>query len=216
VSIGFHGPDVLDNLRNARWDTVAKTYGSSHATLIGLLVEWWISSNPDNHWALEGGLSFGRRPRGVGGGICDALLCEGREAVAVVEVEGTRGVSTAQKIGKFFNAEYEELETLRFAILLLYAYSPKGRGPNRYMPPATDTETIEEVKKVSASYPDKLIIVVAVDKIYEGPQAGVRQHNKYYMSRLSQVNGSLYEGGEESMSLVLYKNRMSGAQGRSD
>jgi len=49
----------------------------------------------------------------VGGGICDALLCEGRDALGVVEVEGARGVSTARKIGKFFNAEYPELETVR-------------------------------------------------------------------------------------------------------
>ena len=96
-----------------------------------MLVDWWISSDPDNHWALEGGPSFGSRPKGVGGGLCDALFCEGHEAVAVVEVEGTRGVSTAQKIGKFFDAEYEGLENLRFAVLLLYAYFPKGRGLDR-------------------------------------------------------------------------------------
>jgi len=207
---------MLDNLRNARWDTVAKTYGSSHATLVGLLVDWWISSDSDNHWALEGGPSFGRRLKGVGGGICDALFCEGREPVGVVEVEGTRGVSTAQKISKFFNAEYQELETLRFAILLLYAYSPKGRGPDRYMPPARDAETIEEVKRVSANYPDKPIIVVAVDKIYEGRREGIRGRSEYYWSKLGQVSGLSYEGGQESTSLTLYKNLMSDGPGHRD
>jgi hypothetical protein len=119
VTIGFHGLDMLDNLRNARWDSVAKTYGSSHAAFVVFLVDWWSSSNSDNHWALEGGPSFGRRPKRVGGGICEALCCEGREPVGEVAVECTRGVSTAQKIGKFFNAEYEGLGTLRLAILLL-------------------------------------------------------------------------------------------------
>ena len=36
MTIGPHGPGVLDNLRNARWDNVAKTNRSSHAALIGL------------------------------------------------------------------------------------------------------------------------------------------------------------------------------------
>jgi len=43
VTIAFHGANMLECLRNVRWDTVANTYGSSHATLIGLLVAWWIS-----------------------------------------------------------------------------------------------------------------------------------------------------------------------------
>ncbi len=33
MTIGFQGPDVPDNLRNVRWDSVAKTYGSGHAAL---------------------------------------------------------------------------------------------------------------------------------------------------------------------------------------
>jgi hypothetical protein len=162
--------------------------------------------------ALRSALARG----GVGGGLCDALLCEGYDAVGVVEVEGTRSVSTAQKIGKFFDAEYPELETLRFAVLLLYAYSPKGRGPDRYMPPAKNPETVEEVKKVSASYPDKEIIVVTVDKVYERHPEGIRTRSKYYWSTLSQVSGFSYEGGEERVSLTLYKNRVSDALDRSD
>jgi hypothetical protein len=84
------------------------------------------------------------------------------------------------------------------------------------MPPAKDPETIEEVKKVSAGYPDKPIIVVTVDKIYERQREGIRRRNEYYWSRLSQVRGYSYEGGEESTSLTLYKNRISDAPGHSD
>ncbi len=49
MTIAFHGANMLECLRNVRWDTVANTYGSSHATLIGLLVDWWISSDSDTH-----------------------------------------------------------------------------------------------------------------------------------------------------------------------
>jgi hypothetical protein len=34
------------------------------------------------------------------------------------------GKWAAEKIGKFFAAEYDDLKTLKFAILLLYAYTP--------------------------------------------------------------------------------------------
>jgi hypothetical protein len=131
--------------------------------------------------------------------------------VGVVEVEGTRGVSTAQK-----NAEYSELETLRFALLLLYAYFPKGRGPDRRMPPARDPDTIEEVRRVSASYPDRPMIVVTVDKVYERQREGIRKCNEYYWSRPSQVSGFSFEDGEESTSLTLYGDRMSDAPDSSD
>ena len=40
--------------------------------------------------AAQGGPSFGYNPRGLGGGICDAILGEGPTSRGVVEVEGTR------------------------------------------------------------------------------------------------------------------------------
>ncbi|MBW1997559.1 MAG: hypothetical protein JRJ29_06285 [Deltaproteobacteria bacterium] len=81
------GQNVLRSLRNVRWNVAGKTYGNNHSTLIGLLVDWWVSVSPDCHWALEGGPANGYKGKGVRG-QCDGMLCANDEPVGVVEVEG--------------------------------------------------------------------------------------------------------------------------------
>ncbi len=44
---------------------------------------------------------------------------------------------------------------------------------------------------------DKPIIVVALDKVYERQVEGIRNRNDYYKSRLRNVKGFVYQGGEE-------------------
>lgn len=34
--------ELLTRLESVRWNIISQTYGSSHATLIGLLVDWWM------------------------------------------------------------------------------------------------------------------------------------------------------------------------------
>src|SRR2546426_891029 len=113
---------LLDDLAAVRWDVASRTFGSDHATLVGLLVEWWVSGAPKIRWALESGPSFGYVEGGAGRGQCDALLCERDLALGLVEVEGYRRVYTAEKIGKFFGSSDRDLSALAFAILLVYAY----------------------------------------------------------------------------------------------
>ena len=79
-----YGKSLLKSLANVRWDVAGRTYGNDHATLIGLIIHWWISLSRKDHWALEGGPSFGYRKRGTGrGGKCDAILCNQEAAVGV-------------------------------------------------------------------------------------------------------------------------------------
>ncbi len=97
---------LLDSLKLAEWSVAGHTFGNSHATLIGLLIQWWIALELKTHYALESGPSFAYHEKGVGGGLCDAIFCEESnkesDAVGILEVEGTRGEYAMQKLEKFF------------------------------------------------------------------------------------------------------------------
>ena len=196
---------ALQDLRRVPWNIAARIYGNNHASLIGLLTHWWVSASPQTRWALESGPSFGYHARGVGGGMCDALLCENDQALGVLEVEGARGRYAAEKIGNFFGSDLEYYRCLSFGILVLYPYSPVGRGDDRHFPqPGEDAETIEAVTDVSRRHPQKVIAVVTLDKVYNRHQNGVRARNEYYAGELSQVTGFLYREGNETDRLILF------------
>ena len=139
--------------------------------------------------------------------MCDAVFCENSNAIGILEVEGTRGVDTIEKIGKFFKSSLNDLKTLRFAVAILYPVAPIGRGPQRAMPSALDAETLTMVTKVSREHPNKPIIMVTLDKVYERQAEGIRNKNDYYKSRLSSVQGFVYEGGKEVTSSPLWHCR---------
>ena len=51
--------DLLGSLKTAKWDTIFHTIGSSHNTLVGLIVDWWISgASNGTHLTLEPALRF--------------------------------------------------------------------------------------------------------------------------------------------------------------
>lgn len=201
---------LLQELQTIQWGIAARIYGNNHASLIGLFTSWWIAKSPQTHWALESGPSFGYHQKGLGGGMCDALLCEGHQALGVLEVEGTRGKYTAEKIGSFFGADLEHYRSLAFGILALYAYSPVGRGSARSYRPAQDIETIQAVKQVSSNYPEKLIAVVTLDKVYHRQQTGLRARSDFYAGELSKVTGFLFKNGQEIATRVLYGEMSAG------
>jgi hypothetical protein len=103
------GKEILIGLKNARWDIAFRTFGNNHCTLIGLLLDWWMSGDPKRRWALEAGPTNGYREKGVRG-QCDALLCIDTHPTGVVEVEGYRAITTARKLGTFFDGRYSEIQ----------------------------------------------------------------------------------------------------------
>ena len=193
---------ILDDLEQVDWQTAIRTYGNDHSTLIGLIVAWWNSRNLDN-WTLEGGPSFGYRPKGKGGGICDAILADSSGPAIVLEVEGSRYESTLQKIGNFFEAEYSELETLRAGILLAYAYEPKGRGIQRQFPDVPMEKLVDKGKIIAEEYA-KSIAIVAIDKRYDPSAAGIRRRADYYRGAVSSVSAVEIQAGQESGRRVYY------------
>ena len=163
-----------------------------------MLVQWWINLNPDTHTALEGGPAFGYRKRGQGGGgQCDALLCFKNETVGVLEVEGTRPEYTVSKIGKFFAAEYKDLRTLQFGLVLVYGYSPVGRGTNRRILPVMTERLLKAVQDLSKEYSEKSVILLMMDKRYQRQETGIRSKSEFYFGEPETINGMLFIGGKK-------------------
>ena len=201
-------PDkILRDLQTARWDVAGKTFGNNHATLIGLLVDWWISLSPATHTALESGPSNGYSRKGMRG-QCDALLCNNELPVGVLEVEGSRYLYTAKKIGYFFAARYQELESLQFGILVLYTYEPDGIGKDRNLPlTENDAETLEEVRSITEDYRDKTVVVICIDKKYNRQLIGIRAEkgNGYYFGEPFKIQGFLFRNGRKLKSKTFWE-----------
>jgi len=158
--------DAFSELDKARWETAARTYGNDHATLIGLLVDWWISLSTADHFALEGGPGY-RANAEKGRGQCDALLCCDGIPAGVLEVEGTRIKSTIDKVGGYLTSHDHDLEKIEFGIVLLYAYTPIGHGPNRHFEDPASGEVLAWLVEVSKMVREKPIILISLSKKYQ-------------------------------------------------
>ena len=118
---------TVESLKEVRWDVLARTYGNSHATLVGLMIEWWVGRSTCMT-VMEPGPTYKYHPKGKGSTHCDALLLEKGKALGVLEVEGTRIPSTLEKMGHFLTPREESYwQNLQFGIFVAYAYGPKGR-----------------------------------------------------------------------------------------
>jgi hypothetical protein len=74
---------IFSQLDKVRWHIAAKTFGNDHSTLIGLLVDWWISLSPEVNFALEGGPGIEAGPK-EHRGQCDALFCSAGKPLGVL------------------------------------------------------------------------------------------------------------------------------------
>lgn len=70
-------------------------------------------------------------------------------AVFLHGLRGERQISTIQKLGSYFFSKFEDLKTLEFAILVLYAYHPKRDGYEVFMPSAYNPDVFATVAEVS-------------------------------------------------------------------
>lgn len=195
---------LFTSLKQIQWDVVGRTYGNNHATLIGILVNWWISRNKE-HWALEGGPSNGYKNKGTRG-QCDALLCSNNSPIGVLEVEGSRHSETVRKIGYFFRTKCEDIKGIRFGIIFLYTYECQGRGDQRSFLPAAVPKALSEVEKVTRENKGKPIIVITMDKKYNRNISGVRLRNEYYRGQPNLLEGRFYQDGVLLKHIILWKN----------
>jgi hypothetical protein len=194
--------DLLTSLEGVRWDVAFRTFGNSHATLIGLLVDWWISNAPKqrDRWVLEGAPSYGPWVAGDAG-LCDAVLVEDGASRGVIEVEGTYHESTVKKIGKYFSSSFMDLQGLEFGVFLGYTYNRK---------PLILDKLIEYGAIVSSIHPGKQLAILVLDKQWEPQKAGPRAPRKagdetYYSARPIKVRGALiYDGKLLAEERILY------------
>lgn len=193
----------LSSLCTVDWQVAHQSIGNSHSTLIGLLVSWWIQTCRLNRWAVEGAPSFGKK-NSERTGKSDALFCDGQSIVGILEVEGSRYQYTISKIEKHFRSKAEDLKKLRFAVLLLYPESPKGKGANRTFPDLSSSTFVEQVKQLSQKYPTKTILLILLYKQFERVLTGIRSKNEYYSGSVSKVSAQLFRKGELIGSLTLF------------
>lgn len=192
---------IFESLSAVRWQVAYRIYGNSHASLIGLLVDWWISLSPDCHTALDGAPSHGKGNAGQ----ADAVFCRHEEAVGVLEAEGTVPLEKVKSIVKYFETARPKLKSIRFGVLVLYPTAPKGRGKSRqYRKP--DESVFDEVKKATLARHGRAIIAIELEKIFERSQRGVRAISEYYSGTLSKVTGVLFTQGKEDGRLVLFES----------
>jgi len=181
----------LAGLKTARWDTIFHTFGNSHHTLIGLLVDWWIKGGPtDARWALEAPPAFGE------GGLCDAVLCEGETPRGVVEVEGTRHAYTIDKIERLFASDLEYLNSLEFGVFLAYAYEPKGWGERRAFPPPPFDDFVEHGKQITVKHPAKQLAILTLEKAFERRLVVPGAKSEYCKGRPVLIRGALLQNGQ--------------------
>lgn len=190
---------LLDSLARVRWPIAQKTFGSSHATLIGLLSQWWIEWDSQRHTVLDGAPSHGYRNAGQ----ADLLLCDAEQPVGIVEVEGTQPLAKVQCLANYFSSPRPELAHLEFGILLLYAYEPKGSGADRAYPLAERQDVVQLIRQVTAQHRQTLFFI-AVDKEYQRATRGIRATSGYYQGAIRRVEAASFQNGEETSRRVLF------------
>jgi len=188
-----YGKELLKSLSEFRWQVVFNTFGNDHATLIGLLVDWWVSRDPRN-CAIEAGPSSGyysRKKHEDSKKRCDALLCEDDEPVGVVEVEGSKYDHVVGGIDEFFDSKDTNLHPLKFAVLLFYTCTPRGRGSKKHFPlPYKNLEG--KIAQVASSHPNKFVIVLVLQKVYKKITKGIRSRVDYYQGIPYRIDTHLY------------------------
>jgi hypothetical protein len=133
--------DILAVLNDVQWESVAKTFGSSHSTLLGAFVLAWNRSGK-NRFTLESGCSPGAGH--VGSNFCDAVFCEGDyykpTPIGILEVEakpfppqgkgGKQPPTIYERMGRYWSPEkkgqfFQYFANLSFAVLVAYPYGER-------------------------------------------------------------------------------------------
>jgi len=201
---------TVESLKEVRWEVLARTYGNSHATLVGLIVEWWVGRSP-SMTVMESGATYKYHKNGKGSRHCDGLLLEKGKALGVLEVEGTCIPATLEKMGHFLTPREENYwQNLQFGIFVAYAYGPKGRGANRHIP----ERDLDDKKLIGIvqSRSEKPVFLIAVNKLFppkakRDPSESERfNHNasEYYYGELLEVLARKVQPGSVGRKITLW------------
>ena len=168
------------------WNIAFRTYGNNHNTLIGLVVNWWITHAPQmgtrgEHWAIESGILY---QKGQNGEACDAILVEGQFPKGIpkgiVEVElgvndSKKGqkvldkyFSTMDKIGEYFKSSEYDFSSSQFGLFFAYSEDLKEATRNNRL-----EQLVEHGIKLSQDFPQQQqLFILWLDKTHEVPKLG--------------------------------------------
>jgi hypothetical protein len=190
--------ELLTSLEHVKWNIVSQTYGSSHSTLIGLLVDWWITNSiGESHWALESGLPYRKREPGEKGEKqerCDAIFVEQDMFKGIIEIEGSRYEHTIKKMTEYFKSDYLDYSNLQFGIFFAYGYGCQPQIWEKYMDKFIQWGK-EHTEKLREEYPGGQLIILALDKSCEQKRLGSHALGEYCQTP-SQVRGTIIQDGK--------------------
>jgi len=193
--------NLLKSLKKVRWDIAFKTFGSSHHTLIGLLVEWWIAHGYGrNRYVLDEGCTFKSHKKGKGSKRCDAVLVEGNDnARGIVEVEGSGHNKTIKKMRKFFQST--RFKNLEFGIFLAYPTNSSARDGFYFE--CDSKKMIEQGKKITKKIKKTKLVMLFLEKEYESfDKEHLRFISSYYRGTPKKVLGTILCNGLEICKLT--------------
>lgn len=197
--------DLLTSLQQqARWNTAFHTFGSNHNTLIGLMVDWWINSQPQRA-AIDGAPWFALRP--LGDGACDAILVEHGLCKGILEVEGgyvekgareeplKKYFSALDRLEKYFIPEDPDWKDLEFGLFL--AYPTLGTYMRSPLPATTFAE---RGKIITKNHAGMQLIILTLDKRWDPQMRGIRARKNdshdYYKGTPFKITGICIQDGE--------------------
>lgn len=179
---------VTELAKAIQWESAARTFGSFHNTLIGLVVEAWTRPRPGkDRYALEGA------PK-IDGYKSDAVLVEGTEPVGVVEVEGSHILQRIERYKKYLAST--ELKQPAFGLVLSYA-TAKKRSHDHYNDGkhVVEDEIFAAARTVIKHNSPNPLMVILVDKLYGEkmyPEFALRSRATYAQGIVSKVEGRLF------------------------
>jgi hypothetical protein len=182
-------------LSKAMWPIAARSFGNSHTTFVGVLTAWWAEKST-SHTLLDGapGNCIGK-----GRKCADAIFCADDLPVGVLEVEGSYPCTKVDAIGGYFGTKCGELQSIRFGVLVVYAYGESSTGKTWQYKPATIQYPllIPQIKVLTSQYPGREIFFVEIQKEREINLAPVRRLRGYYFGRINQILARRFSDGQQ-------------------
>jgi hypothetical protein len=132
------------------------------------------------------------------------MFCRQDHAVGVLEVEGSNPLAKVESIVKYFDTQRPELQSIWFAVLLLYSYAPFGRGEKREYRPAEDKDVFDAVQQATFTHPGRAIVTIALDKRFSRFASGVRSTSPYYSGTTRNVVATLFASGKKELCIKLF------------
>lgn len=187
--------NAADFIRSVRWETAARTFGNSHNTLIGLIVDAWITADSERHWALEAAPALGKHQGHRH--HSDAIFVCDTSPVGILEVEGLHPCHACDKLSWYITA-YPEM----FGLCVFYPIYPRGRAGGKELRFIADRDNedakaaILEKGKAIRRKTGRVLMMVFVEKEWQAealdPDIDLRaQGAGYARGRGSRVLGYL-------------------------